>query len=509
MTRETKVGLVVAGSFLCLVGVVVASRMGRKAEPGRGPELAQTITPNEPEPADKKVVDKKDPPKPSTDEKNPGVLQVGFDGTGPTVPVVTPPPVPHVPPVAVSPSMPPDLKAPLSDPIAEEQKKKLKALADAKAKETPTLPPAVTIPGKPLDAPPPIPGFNPQEVISPSVPTVPGPIALDQKSDKKIVGPPPPAPDFGNPGNKEPAINPSKIDTSKPPVVDPQIVAVKPKEAAPAAPPVPSNDLPPPASPPSLAGDVAKSGADIKPKTPDPLPPFGNSGTAPAPLAVNKEPTNPTLLPLGAEMKNPMTPVTVPPVTVKSTGGNLPTVTEVVPTTYVCKPDDTSFEAVSTRLFGSPKYAGALHDFNRDHPLAKPNVKQDNPRLLPDQVIFIPTQQYLNARVGASIDNRQGASGTAPAISISPPLNANPASSGTLTSGPTVGRTTSPTIPTKDVTKPYRVPGQGQMLIEIAQQTLGDRGRWSEIYRLNPTLRPEYPVPGGTEIRLPSNANVP
>ena len=35
-------------------------------------------------------------------------------------------------------------------------------------------------------------------------------------------------------------------------------------------------------------------------------------------------------------------------------------------------------------------------------------------------------------------------------------------------------------------------------LLEIAQQTLGDRGRWSEIYRLNPNLRPELPVPGGT-----------
>ena len=72
-----------------------------------------------------------------------------------------------------------------------------------------------------------------------------------------------------------------------------------------------------------------------------------------------------------------------------------------------------------------------------------------------------------------------------------------------------VGRTPTPVFTTKDVTKPYRVAGDGQMLIEIAQQTLGDRGRWSEIYRLNPTLRPEYPVPGGTEIRLPNNANVP
>ena len=34
MTRETKVGLIVAASFLCLVGIVVASKMGRGGAPG-------------------------------------------------------------------------------------------------------------------------------------------------------------------------------------------------------------------------------------------------------------------------------------------------------------------------------------------------------------------------------------------------------------------------------------------------------------------------------------------
>ncbi len=66
-----------------------------------------------------------------------------------------------------------------------------------------------------------------------------------------------------------------------------------------------------------------------------------------------------------------------------------------------------------------------------------------------------------------------------------------------------------PSAPSNDVTKPYRVPAQGQMVWEIAQQTLGDPRRWSEIYRLNNSLRPEAPIPGGTEIRLPASANVP
>ena len=44
MTRETKVGLVVAGSFLCLVGVVVASRLRRNADDASRPE-AESVSP--------------------------------------------------------------------------------------------------------------------------------------------------------------------------------------------------------------------------------------------------------------------------------------------------------------------------------------------------------------------------------------------------------------------------------------------------------------------------------
>ena len=45
MTRETKVGLVVAASFLCLVGVVVASRLGRNTDKNESQAVAQASTP--------------------------------------------------------------------------------------------------------------------------------------------------------------------------------------------------------------------------------------------------------------------------------------------------------------------------------------------------------------------------------------------------------------------------------------------------------------------------------
>jgi hypothetical protein len=61
---------------------------------------------------------------------------------------------------------------------------------------------------------------------------------------------------------------------------------------------------------------------------------------------------------------------------------------------------------------------------------------------------------------------------------------------------------------TSDPTKLYRVPAQGQFLFEIAIRTMGDGNRWTEIYRLNPNINPQQPIPGGTELRLPATARV-
>ena len=49
MTRETKIGMAVAVSFLCLVGVVVATKW-RRANDG-AKDLVQNVTPNQPPPA--------------------------------------------------------------------------------------------------------------------------------------------------------------------------------------------------------------------------------------------------------------------------------------------------------------------------------------------------------------------------------------------------------------------------------------------------------------------------
>ncbi len=254
---------------------------------------------------------------------------------------------------------------------------------------------------------------------------------------------------------------------------------------APAAPPLPAPGpvaTAPPLTLPKVNPPMSVQVADLTPK--------------PAPPGSFKDVTNPNLPAMGSGPKYN----TAPPVLANPAAGTLPQVTSFTPQPYNCQPDDTSFEAVSNHNFGSPKYARALLEYNRGHPKAQDNLRQENPRLLAGQQVYIPPRDFLESHFASLIDNRPVAATAA--VSISSPLNPNAPSVSTAT--PTIGRTPTPNVPTKDATKPYRVAGDGQMLIEIAQQTLGDRGRWSEIYRLNPTIRPEYPVPGGTEIRLPA-----
>ena len=58
-------------------------------------------------------------------------------------------------------------------------------------------------------------------------------------------------------------------------------------------------------------------------------------------------------------------------------------------------------------------------------------------------------------------------------------------------------------------TKVYRVPqGPGEMMYAIAQRTMTNPQRWTEIYRLNPNLPPELPIPAGTSVVLPGDARV-
>ena len=49
----------------------------------------------------------------------------------------------------------------------------------------------------------------------------------------------------------------------------------------------------------------------------------------------------------------------------------------------------------------------------------------------------------------------------------------------------------------------YRVAEEGEHILAIARERLGDGARWLEIYRLNPDLNPRMPIPAGTVLRMP------
>jgi hypothetical protein len=53
----------------------------------------------------------------------------------------------------------------------------------------------------------------------------------------------------------------------------------------------------------------------------------------------------------------------------------------------------------------------------------------------------------------------------------------------------------------------YRVQSpNGESILDIAERQLGDRGRWNEIYRLNPNYQPQFRIPAGTELQMPAPA---
>jgi hypothetical protein len=54
----------------------------------------------------------------------------------------------------------------------------------------------------------------------------------------------------------------------------------------------------------------------------------------------------------------------------------------------------------------------------------------------------------------------------------------------------------------------YRVRSNGEPYREIARHTLNNPERWNDIFSLNPNYDPRFPVPGGTVIRLPADAQV-
>jgi nucleoid-associated protein YgaU len=196
-----------------------------------------------------------------------------------------------------------------------------------------------------------------------------------------------------------------------------------------------------------------------------------------------------------------MPTVTSPPIVIPgpsavtpavSPRSNRPQVESFDEETYRCKFGDT-FARISQAYYHTEKYGSALMLFNVNHPLASEAVRTDPQHLQAGQAIYIPPTSVLGNRYGALF----------PEIAPHPTATAG---DGARTSNAAPRPTGS--VATPQNLKSYRVQPRGETMWEIARLTLGDSNRWKEIMQLNPGLRSEYPIPGGTLLKLPADARV-
>jgi phage tail protein X len=162
---------------------------------------------------------------------------------------------------------------------------------------------------------------------------------------------------------------------------------------------------------------------------------------------------------------------------------------------YRCKPGDT-FASISTRYFGSDKYAPALAAFNRSHPQANDGVKANQP-LQADWKVYLPPLSVLERRHGSAIPNV-----------ARPPVgpDSTPGGSGIM---PVAARTAPGAAGSGPGYKTYVVRDKEESMWKIAARTLGKGDHWPQIMELNPGVPTTGFLPVGTELRLPANAVVP
>lgn len=477
MTRETKVGLVVAASFVSLVSVVVWQKM-KKGQDDANP-VTIAVAPSTPQP-------KTEPKNSTPTEPNKGT---GVQQTTLTIPGLLP--------------LDPKTKVGLPDP-------KGLFLPDLKNDGLPALP------GLPQVDPKTLPKMPEGPKVADAIPPKTQDDFLKELERAKL---------FGATGNQD--VKPP--DLGKLPSIDQ--FAFNGKDAKDKLPKdkdsiVPPPIVPPPLDPPGGAKDNVKLPADPKGKDGLPPPPAWNPKDLLPPPAVAGDPKKDVLPPppVAVDPKKDVLPpppiggfqakIDVPPLGVPAK--DMPPLgvkPDPIPLVRVPNADTkvTSMQAytvqeadtlpgISQRSYGSDKYSSALLAFNRaknKDSLVTAHLLGNTPRLVKGMELIIPPPEFLSANYGQLIQESAAADNQVP-FSIKPPTAAPLGAA-----NPNAGQLAKASTP--DPTRRYRVPDQGQYVIDIAAKSLNNPNRWVEILRLNPSLRPEFPIPGGTELQLPAN----
>ncbi len=501
MTRETKLGLVVAGSFLALVGGVVVARLRQIEMPGDAAEPVALAGPTENPPADAPIA-----PEPKK-LKNPVPSDAVANAGATKMPAADSQPAPA--PVAQAPAA---VKAPagVNPPPASAQLDTQPAAAPVKAAEViaPTFPieskpdPTQFV-GPPLpleDVSPPTPIPQPTPIVSnPTEPkSAPNtPPAGDAADPPAVVTTLPDKPAVVTTLPEKPAVaptlpdKPAVVTTSPDKPMESAPVVVQPSPVAPA--PIPEMPAPPAPSP-----SVVKQPAAEAPVAPPPLNPSVANNAVPTVTVIPASGGNNTAAALDAPRVPSAGPardqVVVAPA--RPAAPPEPKRDSYLEETYRWSAGD-SFETLSTKNYGTPKYADALLKYNQDYPLASREMRQNPPAVTPGQVVWVPPVRILERDYANQIRD------------LTPVVPATP------TARPTV----EPVAPPPGLANSgfgntagqlYRVRTPGESLQEIARRTLNSSAQSARIQQLNPTLSPDprLPIPAGTVLRLPGEANV-
>lgn len=551
MTRETKAGLVVSFSFLSLLGVVLFQKWEEGPAPSTASEdaeilaLTDELKSNPAEVAATESTNEAVAAAEAVAPKESLVLEPirnASDIRLVSVPTDTPAPAPSLgammptlptlptPPASISPT-----DQPMSEPVAS----------------APIMPSAPTMPATPTPLETPMPSQPSPASTSPT----PGPVeAPPMRRPIRAWGNPP---DAELPGANKSALEEANESAAPSSTARPKEEA-KPTEAQPRSvgglPPRPRfgrRAMPAVEPPPELPGFQKKLEKLEMPPPPPPLEvvdknvrPSGgaargmeNPSAAPAganggvnllrPVPSPKETAfpspqrrqGPTDEPQMAQGPSPIMPeretdrpLPGSPSIAMPAAPSAPKVEAYDELMYHCKAGDT-FQSVSAQFFHSEKFAKALLLFNRNHPRAAEGVGQEPPMLSPGQIVYVPPQRILEKLYASAIVDSVAPSvppaPQQPAISPMPqsaPMPQPATASEPPQAQPQPNSKSAWVTPTGD--KFYRVNPNGETFRDIAGQVLGNKDRWVEIYKLNLRFNPGYPLPGGTELRLPPDARV-
>lgn len=471
LTGKTKVGIVVGGSLLSLVGGVYGVKSLGSGTPkavAQAPDtkpaaVAPLTTPTEPRrlPEEINELPGVTVPKPPVVDNRIPRLDLGVDD------IATPPPLPN-------PGFRGDLviDPPPLKPIAE--KRPLKNDFDI---EPPPLP-AVTRTGT-------VNTGDKQPILR-----------VGGQTSTETAPPPPKAPviDIDLPplvappkvGNAPPAK--LEFDLVPPPVVAPAPVAPAPKVGDVAPPPTPGikEDLPM-VSAPTL-------GPTPKPPVVEPAPTIDLIPTPP--VVTPKPPVNLDPLPPAVTPKPPVNLDPLPPAVTPKPPAEAPKRDEFDEDWHTPKAGDT-YAMISKEYYKTADMAQALEAYNKDRRKGGENI------------VRVPPLWVLEEKFPALTTKSETRPAPTPPGTPAPkssPLNFEPVEGRPIgSSAPAARPAPAPAITAASgVNDEYRVQAEaGETIREIARKLYGDGNAWKRIYDMNPSVDPTQPIPVGTTLRLP------